>query len=63
MKLLTATHKEGFKIRSLIESAVIVETISDLRRKGFQSFIIKTVSNVNPQEYEWEGWPCQLSAN
>ena len=55
MKELTATHKEGFKIKSLIESSVIVPTISDLRRKGFQSFIIKTVATVNPQEYEMEG--------
>ena len=63
MKELTATQREGWKIKSLIESSVIVPTISDLRRKGFQSFIIKTVSTVNPQEYEWEGRPCQLSAN
>ena len=62
MKELTAKHEKGFEIRSLIESAIILETISDLRTKGFTSFIIKTVANVNPDFYTWEQYKC-LSRN
>ena len=63
MKELIAEHTNGFKVRTLIESGIISETISDLRLKGFQSFVIKSVSNVNPQDFvRWEGIPC-LSAN
>ena len=51
MRELIATHKDGkMKIRSLIESSVIVPTINDLRHKGFTSFVIKTVSNVNDEK-------------
>ena len=61
MKQLIAKHEKGFEIRSLIESAVILETISDLRTKGFTSFVIKTVANVNPENYSWGGykWLCR----
>ena len=63
MKELTAIHKDGFKIKSLIESSCIVPTISDLRIKGFKSFIIKTVANINPESYQWQEGFQWLSLN
>lgn len=64
MKELICKHSEGWKVRTLIESSVIVETINDLRRnKGFQSFIIKSISTVNPENYDWRKGGQWLSAN
>jgi len=64
MKELTCIHKDGWKVRTLIESAVIVETINDLRSKGFIQFIIHTISNVNPENYyDWKEVGQWLSAN
>ena len=63
MKELIAEHTNGFKVRTLIESGIISETISDLRLKGFQSFVIKSVSNVNPGDYNWKEVGQWLSAN
>lgn len=54
MRELICEHKEGWKVRTLIESSVIVETINALRSKGFQTFIVKSISNVNPENYNWK---------
>ena len=63
MKELIAEHRDGFKISAIVESAVIVETIRALRLRNFRSFTIKSISNVNPENYDWNEMGQWLSAN
>ena len=62
MKELIATNKDGMRIRTVIESSCIVETITALRRKGFRKFIIKTIAGVK-QNFDWKENFRWLSAN
>ena len=62
MKELIATNKDGMRIRTVIESSTIVETITALRNKGFTQFIIKTIAGVK-QNFDWKENFQWLSAN
>lgn len=49
MKELIA-EKDGMKIKTIIEGAMASETITLLRKRGFQSFTIRSILDV-PKNY------------